>query len=172
MNEPAKTSHLSGMHILAVDDEEDILDTIEDLLEGVRIDRATDYEQASGLLRENSYDLAILDIMGVNGMGLLEEAANRGIPAVMLTAHAMNPETLHSSMVKGAMSYLPKEELTRLDDLLEALLETERKGGSTWKLLFSRLGGFFDKTFGEDWSAQYPEIARRYGGPGHWHEQG
>lgn len=172
MDKSISQSHLKGAQILAVDDEEDILDTIEDLLEEAHIDRATDYGSASAMLVEKNYDLAILDIMGVNGMGLLEEAVSRDVPTVMLTAHAMSPEMLHSSMTKGALSYLPKEELTHLDEFLEALLETKQKGASTWKLLFERLGGFFDKAFGEDWTAKYPEIARRYGGPGRWHEQG
>jgi DNA-binding NtrC family response regulator len=172
MNATANKTHLSGLRILAVDDEEDILDTIEDLLDEAHVDRAMDYDTASEMLRTNHYDLAILDIMGVNGMDLLEGTANRNIPAVMLTAHAMNPQTLHSSMVKGALSYLPKEELSRLDELLEELLETHRKGESTWKLLFTRLGTFFDNAFGQDWTADYPEIVERYGGPGRWHNQG
>jgi DNA-binding NtrC family response regulator len=104
-------SILKGKRILAVDDEEDILETIEDILDEVDLDTATDYEGASRKIRENRYDLAILDIMGVNGLKLLEEAVERGIPAVMLTAHAVNPETLMASIRKGAISYLPKETL-------------------------------------------------------------
>ena len=117
------TSHLTGLNVLAVDDEKDILETIEDVLDEAKVDRAEDYDSASQKLKDTKYDLAILDIMGVNGLDLLVEAVNKGIPTVMLTAHAMNPETLKASITKGALSYLPKEELTRLDELVNELLE-------------------------------------------------
>ena len=55
---------------------------------------------------------------------------------------------------KGAISYLPKETLIELDDLLEALLGAQAAGEPPWKLLFDRLGGYFDERFGPDWKAQ------------------
>lgn len=144
-------SFLKGKHILAVDDEEDILETIEDILDEALVDRARDFETASRKLKTQRYDLAILDIMGVNGMALLEEAVAHGIPTVMLTAHAINPETLMESIRKGAISYLPKEMLAELDELLEELLKIYHDGGAPWKLLFEKLGDFFDERFGEGW---------------------
>jgi DNA-binding response OmpR family regulator len=159
-------SILKGKRILAVDDEEDILETIEDILDDVDLDTATDYEGASRKIRENRYDLAILDIMGVNGLKLLEEAVERGIPAVMLTAHAVNPETLMASIRKGAISYLPKETLSDLDELLEALLGAHEQGKPPWKLLFERLGAYFDERFGADWKEGdrqfWSEFSRTY----------
>jgi len=157
------TSHLTGLSVLAVDDEKDILDTIEDVLDEAKVDRAEDYDSASQKLKDTKYDLAILDIMGVNGLELLVEAVNKGIPTVMLTAHAMNPETLKASINKGALAYLPKEELTRLDELVNELLEAHKKGNSTWRLLFERLGGFFEKTFNEGWDTEDPEFWQSYG---------
>ena len=156
-------SHMKGISVLAVDDEKDILDTIGDVLDEAKVDRAEDYESASQMLKDTKYDLAVLDIMGVNGLDLLVEAVNRGIPTVMLTAHAINPETLKASIKKGALAYLPKEELTRLDDLVNELLEAYKKGNSTWRLLFERLGSFFAKTFNEGWDSDDPEFWQRYG---------
>ena len=159
-------SYLKGKHILAVDDEEDILETILDILEDATVDSARDYETASRKIRETRYDLAILDIMGVNGLQLLEEAVERGIPAVMLTAHAINPETLMESIRKGAISYLPKETLAELDDMLNALLAAREKGEPPWKLLFNKLGDYFDERFGSDWKkkdqAFWAEFSRSY----------
>ena len=83
-------SYLEGKKILAVDDETDILETIEEELEIADVDTAQDYQTASEKIRQNQYDLAILDIMGVDGLTLLEKAVEKKIPAVMLTAHAMN----------------------------------------------------------------------------------
>jgi CheY-like chemotaxis protein len=147
-------SLLSGKHILAVDDEGDILETIEDILDMATVDTVRDYDSASEKIRTGTYDLAILDIMGVNGLVLLDEAVARGIPTVMLTAHAINPETLMDSIRKGALSYLPKETLVELDDLLEGLLAAQAAGEPTWKLLFDRLGDYFDERFGPDWKSK------------------
>ncbi len=150
----ADQSQLNGKRILAVDDEADVLETIEDILDMATIDTARDYESASQKIRTGTYDLAILDIMGVNGLVLLEEAVARGIPTVMLTAHAVNPEMLMASIRKGAISYLPKESLVELDDLLEALLAAQAAGKPPWKLLFDRLGDYFDERFGPDWKTK------------------
>jgi CheY-like chemotaxis protein len=150
----ADRSQLNGKHILAVDDEADILETIEDILDMAEVDTARDFESASEKIRTGTYDLAILDIMGVNGLVLLEEAVAKGIPTVMLTAHAVNPETLMASIRKGAISYLPKETLVELDDLLEDLLAAQAAGKPPWKLLFDRLGTYFDERFGPDWKSK------------------
>jgi DNA-binding response OmpR family regulator len=159
-------SKLKGKRILAVDDEIDILETIDDILDDVELDTASDYDTASRKIKQNRYDLAILDIMGVNGLKLLEEAVERSIPAVMLTAHAINPQTLMESIRKGAISYLPKETLTELDQLLEDLLTAHEKGQPPWKLLFDKLGHYFNERFGPDWKekdkAFWSEFSRTY----------
>ena len=41
-----KKSYLKGLRILAVDDEEDILDTIAEALEKAHVDRAQDFKTA------------------------------------------------------------------------------------------------------------------------------
>ncbi len=151
-------SILKGKRILAVDDEADILETIEDILDESDLDFARDYESASKKIKEKHYDLAILDIMGVNGLQLLEEAVKKGIPSVMLTAHAMSPESLMESIRKGAISYLPKESLTDLDTLLADLMDAHREGRPPWKLLFEKLGDYFDQRFGADWKDKDPDF--------------
>ena len=144
-------SFLKGKHILAVDDEWDIIETIQGILEDATIDIAEDYETASEKIGRTQYDLAILDIMGVNGIALLEECVKRGIPAVMLTANAMNPESLMESIKKGAVFYLSKEHLSELDLLLNDLLGAKNQGRPTWKLLFEKMGSHFDSRFGKNW---------------------
>jgi CheY-like chemotaxis protein len=159
-------SFLKGKHILAVDDEADILETIEEILAESKVDTARDYKSASQKIKERKYDLAILDIMGVDGLQLLAEAVQREIPTVMLTAHAISPDTLMESIQKGAISYLPKESLADLDDLLNALLAAFHHGEPPWKLLFDKLGDFFDERFGSDWKEKHrdfwTEFSRNY----------
>jgi DNA-binding response OmpR family regulator len=163
---PDNDSLLKGKHILAVDDEEDILESIIDILDESIIDSARDYESASKKIKAGKNDLVILDIMGVNGLQLLEESVDRGIPTVMLTAHAVNPETLMESIHKGAISYLPKEKLSELDDLLNAILGAFNRNEPPWKLLFERLGDYFEKRFGPGWQEKdrefWSEFSRTY----------
>ena len=135
-------------------------------MEGAVVDRAMDYDTASRKIREHIYDLAILDIMGVNGLQLLDETVARGIPTFMLTAHAVNPETLMTSIRKGAISYLPKEVLSELDTLLNELLDARAQGQPPWRLLFEKLGKYFEERFGKDWKEKdkvfWSDFSRTY----------
>ena len=155
-------SILRGKRILAVDDEADILESIGDVLEEAVVDRAGDYETASEKIRNHVYDAAILDIMGVEGLTLLEETVDKNIPTVMLTAHAINPETLMESIRKGAISYLPKERLVELDVLLAELLLAHEQGRAPWKPLFEKLGDYFDERFGPGWKDADREFWNRF----------
>ena len=86
--------------------------------------------------------------MGVDGLKLLDEAVEKKIPSVMLTAHAMNYEALMLSIRKGSISFLPKEKLGDFIRLLDMLLSAHDSGKSTWEILFDELGNYFDKKFG------------------------
>ena len=159
-------SCLKNRSILVVDDEKDVRETIEDLLEHPALDFAEDYETASEKIDHHKYDLAILDIMGVNGMKLLEECVKKQIPAIMLTANAVTPEALMESIEKGAISYIPKESLADLESLVGEILSAHEKGNPTWKLLFERLGSYFNKQFGAGWKekdrAFWDDFTRTY----------
>jgi CheY-like chemotaxis protein len=148
-----KESILSNKRILAVDDEPDVLMVLEeeilDACPNCQFDKATTFEEATQLLASWSYDLVILDIMGVRGFELLEEAVTRNFPVVMLTAHALNPEALKRSIELGARAYLPKEKLGETVPFLEDVLTQKNLPG--WKRLFEKLGEFFNARFGPDW---------------------
>jgi len=173
MPESNTISHLTGLSILAVDDEPDILETIVDVLDGATVDCAKSYQEATERLSPGEsrtppnlkYDLAILDIMGVDGMALLTQTVNQHVPTVMLTAHAMNPQTLKASILNGALSYLPKEELANLPEHIGDVLDAVEKGQSTWKRMFNKLGKFFEKGFGPAWTEDDPEFWKYYYGP-------
>jgi CheY-like chemotaxis protein len=151
-------SLLKGKTILAVDDEKDIIETIEELLEEANVDVAYDFETASDKINSNTYDVVILDIMGVDGITLLEQAVKRNLPAVMLTANSLNPDSLMESIKKGAISYIPKEHLSDLDTLIIELIGAKNDGKPTWKLLFEKLGKSFNKRFGENWKDENKEF--------------
>jgi len=148
-----KESALNGKRVLAVDDESDVLDSLEDLILSdapqCRIDRAATHADAVAKMNANRYDLAVLDIMGIDGFDLLRKTAAQDIPVVMLTAHALNPEALKKSIELGARAYLPKEKLADIVPYLEDALTQDYPRG--WGRLFGELRGYFDTRFGDRW---------------------
>ena len=144
-----RKSPLKGKTILVVDDEPDILDTVEEELDMCKIDKATDYDTAVQYLSGYTYDIVILDIMGVKGFDLLKASVKRGFPAVMLTAHALTSEALKKSIKLGAVSFLPKDKISELQEFLEDVVFGQ--GKPVWNKVFDKLGSFFNKHFGPDW---------------------
>jgi DNA-binding NtrC family response regulator len=142
---------LRGKWILIVDDEKDILELLTEMLEMCRIDQAAGFEEAKELLETNPYDAAVLDIMGVRGYDLLDIATRRGIPALMLTAHALTKEDLKKSAERGASFYAPKDEINRIDVFLADVIEAAEKNKNVWAKWYDRLSGFYDRRFGPNW---------------------
>jgi len=148
-----KAPILSGKKVLAVDDEPDVLTVLEEEIMGAcpdcKFDKATTYEKAAELIKSNSYDVVILDIMGVRGFDLLALSVSRNFRVAMLTAHALTPEALKRSFDMKARAYLPKEKLGEIVPFLEDVLKYDYLPG--WKRLFEKLKGFFDTKFESDW---------------------
>jgi DNA-binding NtrC family response regulator len=142
---------LIGRKILAVDDEPDILEILVDFLDMCTVETATDFESAKRLLINNHYDAAILDIMGVNGYDLLNLAKVKGIPALMLTAHALSPKHLEKSIGGGACCYLPKEEMIHIADHLWDVLKAKAENSGTPHAWFDKLAPCFERKWGSDW---------------------
>jgi len=153
---------LEGKRILIVDDEPDVRETLLDLLDMCNIDAAPDFETAKKFLNKNSYDIAIFDIMGVRGYDLLEIANKRGIPALMFTAHALNPDAFVKSMKGGAKAYIPKEKMSEIASYVADLLKTQADGIERPRNWFDRLESFFKKQFGNDWRNKYTEAHKKY----------
>ena len=82
--------------ILVVDDDVDVLDTVEEVLDMCLVHKAKAYDTARQYLLSYSFDIVIVDIMGVNGFELLKTSVKRGFPTVMLTAYALTPEALET----------------------------------------------------------------------------
>jgi DNA-binding NtrC family response regulator len=142
-------SPLKDKVVLVVDDEPDILKVVEEELDMCLVHKASDYDMALQYILTYNYDMVILDIMGVNGFDLLKKAVHRGFPAVMLTAHALSPESLKKSIKLGAVSFLPKEKISELQSFLEDVVLGE--GKPVWQKMFDKLGDYFNRRFGPDW---------------------
>lgn len=153
---------LKGKRILIVDDEVDILETLKDLLDMCTIYTAPNFETARKFLEKETFDAAILDIMGVQGYDLLALAKEKNIPSLMLTAHALSPDNLVKSLKKGAQSYVPKDQMADIATYLTEIIQAPKKGIRKPKKWLERLSPFFDKKFGPDWKAEHKEFWADY----------
>ena len=144
-------SLLNGKRVLIVDDEPDVLATLEDLLSMCDLVKASNFLEAKDLLTTQYFDMAILDIMGVDGYKLLEIAVERKVITVMLTAHALSPEDTRKSFKDGAASYVPKEEMENIVTYINDILEAKKEGKSLWWRWMERFSDFYDRKFGLDW---------------------
>ncbi|MBN1277696.1 MAG: response regulator [Deltaproteobacteria bacterium] len=147
----SKDDLLKGKKILIVDDEPDVLETLEEYLNMCDIVKATRFDEGMYLLNNSFFDLAIIDIMGVDGYKLLEIAKHKKVIPVMLTAHALSPENIIRSYKGGAASYIPKDEMGDITIYLKDILEAQEKGKSFWWRWLERLDSYCEKKFGEDW---------------------
>lgn len=155
-------NRLEGKKILVVDDEADVLESLEELLSMCKVETAGTFEAAWEKLGTQYYDFAILDIMGVEGYRLLELANERKVPAIMLTAHALTPDNVVRSIKEGAAYFLPKEEMAGIVSHMNDVIDAMDKGQNTWKRWLDRLGAFFDGRFGPDWKADDKEFWVKY----------
>ncbi len=144
-------SRLQWKRILIVDDEPDVIETLEELLSECVIEKAMSFGEAKEKLESQDFDTAILDIMGVDGYRLLEIANARKVTSIMLTAHAMTVEDTYKSYKKGAAYFVPKAEMANITVFLNDILEAKEKGKTSWWRWLDRLGSYYDKEFGPDW---------------------
>jgi len=142
---------LKGKSILAVDDEPDVLDVVKEQLLMCQVTTANNYETARNFINTKHFDLVLLDIMGVDGFALLELCREKNLPAAILTAHAISVESVNRASRLGAVTFLPKDELANLPELVAEVLTLVREGKSHWRRLFQRLGPFFKERLGLSW---------------------
>ena len=157
------TGLLQGKKVLVVDDEPDVLEVLGEILDMCEVTKAATFEEARKLLENQRFDLAILDIMGVDGYKLLNIAKRRNITAVMLTANALSPENLVRSIKGGADSYLPKEEMSHITTFLIDILKSQKQGESPWESWRRQMtSSYFDKKWGPDWKSHDPEFWEKF----------
>jgi DNA-binding NtrC family response regulator len=151
---------LEGKTVLIVDDERDVLETLEDLLSMCEVVKAFTFEEAKLALETQAFDVAILDIMGVDGYKLLEIARNRKVIPVMLTAHALSPDHTISSYKRGAALYVPKDKMENIAEYLNDVLQAIEAGKSTWWRWLDRFEAYYNKKFEAKWKDKDKEFWR------------
>lgn len=104
---------MASGRILVVDDDRNILELITLRLESTGYDvvAVQDTDTALEAMRDNVFDLAVLDLQlaGKSGITLMEDLheINADLPVVILTAHA-TIESAVDAMQRGAFNYLTK----------------------------------------------------------------
>jgi DNA-binding NtrC family response regulator len=154
---------LDYKRVLIVDDEPDVLDTLEEELSMCDVVKAGSFEEAKEILENQYFDIAVLDIMGVDGYRLLEIANEKGVPAVMVTAHALSPEDTVKSFKKGAALYVPKDKLNDIATYLEDVLEAQEQGKKFWWRWIDRFGAYYNKKFGANWKKVDEDFWKNFG---------
>jgi DNA-binding NtrC family response regulator len=149
---------LRNKKILLVDDEPDVLETLQDLLAECDIDTASTFETARVLLETRYYDAAVLDIMGVAGYDLLRIAVQQNVIAVMLTARAVAPDDIVKSYEGGAAFYVPKEEMADIALFLNDVFDAVSRRKSPWNRWMDRMGSYCERTFGTAWREDDREL--------------
>ena len=157
------TNLLKDKRVLVVDDEVDVLETLEELLSMCQVVKASSFDEAKRSLENQVFDIVILDIMGVEGYRLLGIAArNKALP-VMLTAHALSPEDTVKSFKEGAASFVPKDRMKDIATYLADILEAKEKGRRVWGRWLERFSSYYDKKFGPNWRRGEEEFWRNLG---------
>ena len=149
---------LKYKRILVIDDDSDVLDTLEELLPMCDVVKASNFDEGKDLLEGQYFDMAILDIMGVNGFKLLEIANKRNVISVMLTANALSVDNTVKAYKEGAASYLPKDKMVEISTFLNDILEAKEKGKNFWWRWFARLGAYYNENFGPNWKDKDKEF--------------
>lgn len=155
-------SLINGKRVLIVDDEPDVLESLEELLPMCYVEKASSFDEARELLEAQYFDIAILDIMGVEGYKLLEIAKEKKVIAVMLTAHAFSPEDTVKSYKGGAALYVPKEGMAEITTFLNDVLEAKEKGKSFWWRWLNRFASLYDRKFGPNWRDSDKEFWEKF----------
>jgi CheY-like chemotaxis protein len=153
---------LQGKRVLIVDDEPDVLDALAESLPVCSVTKASTFEQAKEQLENHAFDIAILDIMGVNGYELLELAIKKNVIAMMVTAHALSPDHTVKSFRKGAAFFVPKEEMGNIEMFLNDVLEAKEKGHHPRNRWLERLDGYYTKRFGPQWKDHDKEFWKKF----------
>lgn len=120
------------LHILLVDDEEIVRDTLGDYLGdcGYQVSLAEDGRVAVALLRDMTFDLILADVRmpGIDGLALLEQLRthDQHTPVIMMTGHG-DAQMDREAELRGASGFLLKPvRLVDLDEMIRRLAHSEQ----------------------------------------------
>lgn len=158
----ANKQMLDGKKVLIVDDEADVLESLEELLPMCEVVKAHNFEEARNHLEKEYFDISILDIMGVDGYQLLSIANKKNVMSVMLTGHSLSVDDTVKSFERGAVFYVPKEKIAEIATYLNDVLEAKKENKNFLERWLNRFLGYYDTKFGEDWQNEDIAFWKRF----------
>lgn len=160
-----KESILKNKMILAVDDEPDVLTILEEEILAACPDcqfhKVTTYQEAVERMVSLTYDVVLLDIIGVRGLDLAQLAGDRNFPVALLTVHPLTPEALQDYFKIKVQAYLPKERIGEIVPFLEVILRCHYL--PKWRRLSEKMTGFLGKKIEIDWEKKPALPQQRWG---------
>jgi len=153
---------LDGKRVLMVDDEPDVLESLEELLPMCELVKAHNFEEARKYIENEYLDIAILDIMGVDGYQLLNIANEKKVIAVMLTGHSLSVKDTVKSFKEGAAFYVPKEKMAEIAIYLNDVLVAKKENEGFLERWLDRFVGYYDAKFGQDWQDEDKAFWKRF----------
>jgi DNA-binding response OmpR family regulator len=124
---------MSKIHVLLVDDEEELVSTLAERLSlrGIEADWATTAEEALERVEKESFDIAVLDVKipRISGIKLKTqmEKIRPGMKFIFLTGHGSEDDFKTGAAEAGASFYLVKP--INIDNLVGRMKEALREGG-------------------------------------------
>ncbi|MCK5541904.1 MAG: response regulator [Desulfobacterales bacterium] len=125
---------MDNINILLIDDESEFVETLAERLElrGYVSKTAGDGESGIGMLANESFDVAILDLMmpGLNGLETLKQikAIDKTLPVILLTGHGSTRDGMEGMRI-GAFDFLMKPlDIDELIGKIKLALNKQSKG--------------------------------------------
>ena len=125
-----KDSHNFPIRVLLIDDEVGYVYVLSKRLSkrGFEVGKASSGSEAFQILRQRSFDVAILDLKmtdidGIEVLKILKKMAPE-LVVIMLTGHG-SAEAAHEGIRQGAYDYLTKP--CELDELIQKIMEAYNK---------------------------------------------
>jgi DNA-binding response OmpR family regulator len=124
---------MTKIHVLLVDDEEELVSTLAERLSlrGIEADWATTAEEALERVEKESFDVAVLDVKipRISGIKLKTqmEKIRPGMKFIFLTGHGSEDDFRTGAAEAGASFYLVKP--VNIDNLVGRMKEALREGG-------------------------------------------
>jgi DNA-binding NtrC family response regulator len=127
---PVKDARKKPIGVLLIDDEQGYVNVLSNRLSkrGFDVGQAESGSEAFQVLRQRSFDVAILDLKmadmdGIEVLKILKKMAPEMV-VIMLTGHG-SAEAAHEGIREGAYDYLTKP--CELDDLVQKIMEAYRQ---------------------------------------------
>jgi DNA-binding NtrC family response regulator len=124
-----KPSTLNGKRILAIDDDPDLLEVLEEEIlaayPDLNVEKAFTFSQAIEKMTDVDYDAVILDIMSSYGFKLLELAQSRHLRVGLLTTYPILHERPRLPTQMAARAFLSKESLGDVVPFLDKIMDNQ-----------------------------------------------